>query len=148
MRLSPSDLPALVDSVLGTSGWRTVDQSLIDAFAEVTGDHQWIHVDPERAATGPFGATIAHGFLLLSLMPVLAAEVLEFDVPTRINYGLGKARFPAPTPSGSRVRNRVTLAAVEERPGGLLVTTTHELELEGGSRPALVADYLVLLPTS
>jgi acyl dehydratase len=139
------EISGLVGEHLGTSEWVTVEQSHIDQFAEATGDHQWIHVDPERAAGGPFGTTIAHGFLTLSLLPVLVAKTYKVDgVKMGINYGLNKVRFTSPVPVGSKVRGSIVLSAVEKtKDGATQLTTTVTVELEGSERPALVAEWLV-----
>jgi len=133
---------------LGVSNWVTIDQSRIDNFAGCTGDHQWIHVDPERAAReSPFGGTVAHGFLTLSLIAPTAFEVMVARMaPTSVvNYGLGKVRFLAPVRSGKRVRNRIRLAAVEERGNGrYLVTTDNIMEIEGEVKPALLASAIAI----
>ena len=137
-------LRPMVGTEIGVSEWLTVDQQRIDAFADATGDHQWIHVDPERAASGPFGATIAHGFLTLSLVVALTADV-ELDVGDPhmgINYGLDRVRFTAPVPSGSDVRARVVLTAVEPVDGGIQVKRTITIERRGEERPAMVAETL------
>jgi acyl dehydratase len=139
-----SDLPAHVGRTLGTSGWFTVDQDRIDDFARVTGDHAWIHVDRERAATGPFGGTIAHGYLTLSLLPMLLSEAVQVTgVGLRINYGLNRLRFPAPVPAGSRVRVVAWLASFGEAGGMLEQVTRATVELEGSEKPACVADVVV-----
>ena len=147
MALEGYTLAAIADFVgkeLGVSDWITIDQRRIDDFAACTGDHQWIHVDPARAAAGPFGRTVAHGFLTLSLAPVLVQEVLEVaDASVTINYGLNKVRFPAPMPVGSRVRANVTCAAVDEVQGGLQATYTVTFECEGESKPVCVAELLL-----
>jgi acyl dehydratase len=138
------EISGLAGEHLGTSDWVTVEQKHVDQFAEATGDHQWIHVDPERAAQGPFGGTIAHGFLSLSLLPVLVGQVYKID-GTRmgINYGLNKVRFTSPVPVGSKVRAQVTLANVERtKDGAVQLTTSITVELEGAERPALVAEWL------
>jgi acyl dehydratase len=127
----------------GPSSWIDVPQETIDAFAEATGDHQWIHVDAERAAAGPFGTTIGHGYLTLSLLPAMSYEV----VPAReggmaVNYGLNKVRFPAPVPSGSRVRGRFRVASVEEADWGFQATMTATVEREGGDKPVCVAELV------
>jgi acyl dehydratase len=128
---------------LGTSDWHVVTQDQIQRFADATGDQQWIHVDIERAAAGPFGGPIAHGYLTLSLAPVLLWEVLEVTGVTRIlNYGLDRVRFPAPVPAGSRVRGHWTCAAVQDVPGGLQATLALTVECEGASKPACAADIL------
>ena len=133
---------------LGVSDWVAIEQARIDAFASCTGDHQWIHVDSERAAReSPFGTTIAHGFLTLALIAPTAFEVLVARVTTKsvVNYGLEKVRFHAPVRSGKRVRNRIRLSAVEERGNGrYLVTTDNTIEIEGEIRPALQASVLAI----
>jgi acyl dehydratase len=131
---------------LGASGWVTIDQTMIDTFADATGDHQWIHVDAERAAQSPFGSTIAHGFLTLSLLPRLAQEVYRVDgVRMAVNYGLDKVRFVAPVPVGSRVRVSTTLRRTEEAGGGLRVFLESTVELEGSEKPACVAQTIAQL---
>jgi acyl dehydratase len=140
------ELSAWVGRHLGYSDWLLVDQAQIDLFAEATGDHQWIHVDPERAAGGPFGATVAHGYLTLSLIPTLVSQVYQVDgVRLRINYGSDKVRFPAPVRAGSRVRAGVELLAVESSGSGTRSTTRVTLEIEGEPKPACVAETLGLL---
>lgn len=137
-------MAALVGQPIADSDWLTVDQPRIDAFAQATSDHQWIHVDPERAAKGPFGATIAHGFLTLSLLPVMLAGAYKIDdVGMGVNYGLNRVRFPEPVPSGSRVRARLKLLAFETLPdGGAQLTLEATVEREGGSKPVCVAELL------
>lgn len=133
---------------LGVSGWLAVDQDRIDRFAEVTGDRQWIHVDAERARReSPYGTTIAHGLLTLSLLPALRAEVgiVPDGVARVVNYGYDRIRFLSPVRSGARIRARVVLSAVEEKGGGVLLRTANTVEIEGEDRPALVADALTLL---
>lgn len=121
---SAEELRAAVGERLGHSDWLEVDQKRIDLFAEATGDHQWIHVDPERAAKGPFGTTIAHGYLTLSLLPVLVPQVLSVEnVTMGVNYGTNKVRFPSPVPVGSRVRATAVLKEVAEAGGGVQITT-------------------------
>jgi acyl dehydratase len=140
-------LMVLVGSEIGVSQWEVVDQDRIDAFAGATGDHQWIHVDRERAAQGPFGGTIAHGFLTLSLIPTLLADQ-QLPVPTPrmgINYGLDRTRFITPVPVGSRVRARTRLDEVTEVAGGIQLKRTVTVELEGSDKPALVAETLTRL---
>ena len=127
---------------VGVSDWMEITQERVDAFAEATGDHQWIHVDPARAAQGPFGGTIAHGFLTLALTVPLGAE-LELDVGEprmAINYGLEKVRFPAPAPVGGRIRARVMLVGVSEVSGGIQVNRQVTIEVEGSEKPAMVAE--------
>jgi acyl dehydratase len=137
-------LQTMVGSEVGVSDWFVVDQDRIDAFADATEDHQWIHVDPQRATAGPFGTTIAHGFLTLSLLVALTGEV-EIDVgepKMAINYGLDRVRFTSPVPSGSRIRARVELSTVGEVKGGLQVKRTVTVEREGEERPVMVAETL------
>jgi acyl dehydratase len=140
-------LQELVGSEIGVSEWMEITQERIGAFAAATDDHQWIHVDPERAAAGPFGTTIAHGFLTLSLLVPLAGQVpLPVPEPKMgINYGLDKVRFISPVPSGGRIRARVAIGEVAEVPGGLQVKRVVTMELEGAERPAMVAESLVRL---
>jgi acyl dehydratase len=142
--IQATELKGLVGQDIGTSSWVTIEQERIDRFAEATGDHQWIHVDPERAKDGPFGSTIAHGFLTLSLIPALGWEVYTIEgARLSINYGLNKLRFITPVKVGSRVRAHLTLAAVDEVPGDALqVATTVVIELEGADKPAAVAETL------
>jgi len=137
------ELRAAAGSSIGTSDWVTIDQRRIDLFADATDDHQWIHVDAARAADGPFGATIAHGFLSLSLLSALIAQVYEIDGGKMgINYGLNRVRFTAPVPVGSRVRGHVELLDVSDFDGGVQLTTKVTVEIEGAQRPALVAEWL------
>jgi len=127
----------------GPSSWVEVPQSRIDAFAEATGDHQWIHVDRERAAAGPFGTTIAHGYLTLSLLPAMSYEVVpRQEGGMGINYGLNRVRFPAPVPSGSRVRGTFRVDSVDELDGGFQATMTATIEREGGDKPVCVAEVV------
>jgi acyl dehydratase len=134
---------------LGVSDWVTVDQARIDAFAQCTGDRQWIHVDVERAKReSPFGGTIAHGYLTLSLLAALAIEIglIPEDASAGLNYGLDKVRFMTPVKAGARVRNRVTLVSVEMKGGGrIIVKTMNELQIEGEDKPALIAESLAML---
>ena len=135
-----AELPRLVGRHIGYSSWLDVDQKRIDTFADATDDHQWIHVDPERAKEGPFGTTIAHGYLTLSLLIPLWTELLEVGgVTTKVNYGLNTVRFPAPVPAGSRVRLGATIAEVTDIAGGVQLVVDAALELEGGTKPACVA---------
>jgi acyl dehydratase len=137
------ELKKLAGSELGTSAWLDVTQERIDTFADATGDHQWIHVDPERAAEGPFGAPIAHGYLTLSLFIPLFTELLDVQgVTTKVNYGLNKVRFPAPVKAGSRIRLVGRLAEVEDVPGGVQITVDGTIETEGGTKPAAVLQSL------
>jgi acyl dehydratase len=135
------ELQAMIGQELGQSGWITVDQQRIDLFAQATGDHQWIHVDPERAAKGPFGKTIAHGFLTLSLLPELFAAAFDIgDVRMGVNYGLNKVRFTAPVPAGGRVRGRFVLREYLPIDGGAQLTVEALIELEGSTKPACIAE--------
>ncbi|MFF5367437.1 MaoC family dehydratase [Streptomyces sp. NPDC013187] len=137
------ELKKLAGGDLGTSEWIEVTQERIDTFADATGDHQWIHVDPERAKDGPFGAPIAHGYLTLSLFIPLFTELLDVQgVTTKVNYGLNKVRFPAPVKVGSRIRLTARLAEVEEVPGGVQITVEGAIEIEGGTKPAAVLQSL------
>jgi acyl dehydratase len=127
----------------GPSSWIDVTQEKIQAFADATGDHQWIHVDPEKAAQGPFGTTIGHGYLTLSLLPVMSYEVLpRQDAGMGINYGLNRVRFPAPVPSGSRVRGTFRVDSVDEFDGGYQATMTATVERDGGGKPVCVAEVV------
>ena len=127
----------------GPSSWIDVSQERIDAFADATGDHQWIHVDKERAAEGPFGGTIGHGYLTLSLVPVMSYEVLPHqEGGMGINYGLNRVRFPATVPSGSRVRGTFRVEAVDETDWGHQATLTATIEREGGDKPVCVAEVV------
>jgi acyl dehydratase len=129
---------------LGASDWVSIDQDRIDKFAEATGDHQWIHVEPELAAQGPFGGTIAHGFLTLSLIPMFSSQVSKVEgVRMTVNYGLNKVRFTAPVPVGSRVRGDFELADVSDINGGVQVTQLVTIEIEGSEKPACVAESLL-----
>ncbi len=137
------EVRAAVGRSLGTSEWLAVTQARIDQFADATGDHQWIHVDPERASTGPFGSTIAHGYLTLSLSNALLPEVVEVrGFAMGINYGLGKVRFPAPVPAGSRIRAQVQLVSADDVAGGVQTTMLITIELEGADKPACVIESL------
>jgi acyl dehydratase len=134
------DLRPLVGASLGSSSWIEVDQARINTFADATDDQQWIHTDPERAKDGPFGGTIAHGYLTLSLLIPMWTEILDVrNVTTKVNYGLGKVRFPAPVPAGSKVRTTATLAALEDIPGGVQLTIDAVVERDGGDKPVCIA---------
>ncbi|WP_330253528.1 MaoC family dehydratase [Nocardia sp. NBC_00565] len=129
---------------LGVGTWIDVGQDRIDAFAEATEDRQWIHIDPQRAANGPYGTTIAHGYLTLSLLPPMMADLIAItDASARINYGLNKVRFPSPVPAGSRIRARATIVSVDEVAGGLQIVVRATIEREGGDKPACIAEYIV-----
>ena len=137
------ELKERVGDELGVSSWHEVTQEAIDQFAEVTGDHQWIHVDPERAKETPFGGTIAHGYYSVSLIPRFLYELYTVEgVAFGLNYGANKIRFPAPLPVGSRVRMRLTLQDVTDIPGGAQITALCTLEREGGDKPVCVAETL------
>jgi len=140
-----SDLGGLVGREVATSDWLLVTQERIDAFADATGDHQWIHVDTERARTEtPFGATIAHGFLTLSLLTALMHDAVTVDGPRMtLNYGLNRVRFVSPVPSGSRVRARIALGKIEDIGDSIQATWSVTVEREGGDKPAAVAEWIV-----
>jgi acyl dehydratase len=135
------DLKSRVGQELGVSEWLEVTQAAIDAFADATGDHQWIHVDPERAKKeSPFGGPIAHGYLTLSLIPSLLPEIVEIDgFRMGVNYGTEKVRFPSPVPVGSRVRAGATLESATPFDGGIAMNMGVTIEVEGGTKPAMVA---------
>jgi acyl dehydratase len=134
------ELRSLVGTELGSSSWIEIDQARIDTFADATNDHQWIHVDPERSKDGPFGTTIAHGYLTLSLLIPMWSDILDVkNVTARVNYGLGKVRFPAPVPVGSKIRTTATLLSVEDVAGGVQITVDAVIEREGGEKPVCVA---------
>jgi acyl dehydratase len=140
------ELAAAKGEHLGHSDWHTVTQEQVGLFAEATGDRQWIHVDPERAAVGPFGGTIAHGYLTLSLIPVLSTEVFRVEgISMAVNYGSEKVRFPAPVPTGSRVRSGVELVDLRDVPQGKQAVFRHTVEIEGRAKPACVAETITLL---
>jgi acyl dehydratase len=139
-------LTAAVGEELGISDWMTVDQARVDEFAHCTEDYQWIHVDQERSEKGPYGGTIAHGFLTMSLIPVLGAQIYLLDTPgPKLNYGANKVRFPTPLRVGSRIRARASLVEVTELPSGRQVIVRFVLEIEGEPKPACVADTVALL---
>lgn len=137
-----SDLPSLAGGPIGTSSWHLVSQDLVDQFARATGDHQWIHVDPERARSGPFGATIAHGFLTMSLSTKLLFEILSTAGATVVNYGANKLRFPAPLIVGSRVRLAASCNEVTYVPGGFQSVLGLVFEREGAEKPVCVSDLV------
>jgi acyl dehydratase len=137
-------LTGLIGQPLEPSSWVVVDQQRIDAFAGATGDRQWIHTDPARAKDGPFGGTIAHGYLTLSLLIPMWTEILDVrEVTTKVNYGLNKVRFPAPVPAGSKLRATATLAAVDPVPGGAQLTADLIIEIDGTAKPACIAQLVV-----
>jgi acyl dehydratase len=139
----PHELRAAAGQHLGHTGWFTVDQDRINRFADATGDHQWIHVDAERAAAGPFGTTIAHGYLTLSLVPSISQQLYAVDgVRLVVNYGLDRVRFPAPVPVDSLVRGGVELLAVTDVDGGVQVAARVTVEVQGAAKPCCVAETL------
>jgi acyl dehydratase len=140
---SVEDLKAAVGEQLGHTDWLDIDQKRVDLFADATGDHQWIHVDPEKAAAGPFGTTIAHGYLTLSLLPLFGPQLLRFDgAKMGVNYGVNKVRFPSPVPVGSRLRATAALTDVADVPAGVQLTMTFTVEREGGDKPVCVAESI------
>ena len=144
--LTLAELESARDLELEPSEWVPIEQRAIELFAEATGDHQWIHVDPEKAAQGPFGTTVAHGYLSLSLLPWLVGTVLSVsDARMGINYGIEKIRFTAPVPSGSCVRLKAVIRTAERRGEGVLYRVGVEVEIEGGDKPALVGEVVYLV---
>jgi acyl dehydratase len=138
-----AELEPLVGQEIGTSEWITVTQERIQLFADATNDHQWIHVDTERARSGPFGTTVAHGFFTLSLLPEMSASAFDVrGIRMGVNYGLNKVRFPAPVPSGSRLRGRFKLLRFEPLDGGAQLTVEVTMEREGADKPVCVAESL------
>lgn len=139
-------LRSMVGEELGVSSWFTIDQDLIDRFGDITSDRQWLHVDPDRATQGPYGTTVAHGLLTLSLLPAMTADTFEVGgVSSRINYGYDRVRFLAPVPSGSRIRDRIVLNSSTDIDGGLRVHLRHTVEIEHADRPACVVEGITLL---
>jgi acyl dehydratase len=137
------ELRAAVGADLGQSDWMEISQDRIDRFADATGDHQWIHVDPERAKDGPFGSTIAHGYLTLSITNRFLPELLRVPgAALGVNYGANKVRFPAPVPVGSRIRMQCEILDVEDVPGGVQVVTRNTVEVEGGEKPGCVVEAI------
>jgi acyl dehydratase len=140
------ELKQAVGEHLGHSDWHTVTQEKVDLFADATGDHQWIHVDPDRAKAGPFGGTIAHGYMTLSLLPMLNQQIYRIDGLTMgINYGTNKVRFPSPVPVGSRVRAGTEILEVNPNAQGAQAVVRTTIEVEGGEKPACVAESVVVL---
>ncbi|MFE1953235.1 MaoC family dehydratase [Streptomyces sp. NPDC059524] len=138
---SADELKGAVGEQLGYSDWAEITQERINQFADATGDHQWIHVDPERAKDGPFGTTIAHGYLTLSLLPLFGPQLITVeDMKMGVNYGTNKVRFPAPVPVGSRLRASATITNVEDVAGGVQVSVAFTVEREGGDKPVCVAE--------
>jgi len=145
-RLTVEELEGTGERELGTSAWHSVEQRSVDLFAEATGDHQWIHVDPEAAAAGPFGGTIAHGYLSLSMLPMLMREVLSVEgARMGVNYGIERVRFTAPVPTGSEVRLHAKLLSAERRGEGVLYRVGVQIEIRGSEKPALVGEVLYLV---
>jgi acyl dehydratase len=145
-KLTRAELESANDLDLGTSEWETIEQAQIDQFAEATHDHQWIHVDPDMAAQGPFGTTVAHGYLSLSMLPYFVSQVLNVsDVRMGINYGTEKIRFTAPVPVGSQVRLKARLLSSERRGEGVLYRLGVEVEIKDAEKPALVGEVLYLV---
>lgn len=143
---SRADIVALVGTRVGPSEWLRITQERIDTFAAATGDQQWIHVDPVRAATGPFGRTVAHGYLTLALIPHLVSQLVTYETGgARLNYGLNRVRFPRPVPVDSRVCAVAEIAAVDDVPAGLQILTGVTIELEGEDKPACVAETVMVL---
>lgn len=143
------EIAAAADQELGVSEWVAITQDRIDMFADASGDRQWIHIDTERATEGPFGATVAHGYLTLSMLPFLGAQVFAFaGNVARVNYGLNKVRFVAPVRVGSKIRNRVEMCEVIDIDKGQQVTMRHTIEIKGEDKPACVAETVTLLMTS
>jgi acyl dehydratase len=139
----PEALRDLQGKHIGWTSWHVVDQNQVNLFADATGDHQWIHVDPERAAKGPFGAAIAHGYLTLSLAPVMLGELLTVEgMAFGVNYGCNKVRFPSPVKVGSKLRMGAEVTSVEDVAGGVQVTYTLTLETEGSTKPSCVAEVV------
>lgn len=144
-KLTVAELAEATGRQIGPGAWRVVNQSRIDTFADATEDHQWIHVDPDRAREGPFGTTIAHGYLSLSMIPTLFEEMLEItDRRMGVNYGIDRLRFTAPVPSGSRVRLKATIGPTRPKGDGVQFNVAVEMEIEGKDRPAFVGDIVLL----
>jgi acyl dehydratase len=140
-----AEFSAAAGEHLGYSDWHEITQAQVSAFADATGDHQWIHVDPQRAASGPFGTTIAHGYLTLAMLPVLTQEIYRIEnLAMGVNYGLDRVRFPSPVPTGSRIRAGAVLREIKETPRGLLGYGRVTVEVDGQQRPACIADTVSL----
>lgn len=139
-------LEAAIGEDLGATDWIEIDQHRVDLFADATDDHQWIHVDQVRANAGPFGGTIAHGYLTLSLIPWLSSQIFTVETPgARLNYGLNKVRFPTPVKVGARIRGRASIVGLTDVPAGKQLTVAYTIEVEGEAKPACVAETVVLL---
>jgi acyl dehydratase len=137
------EVSAAVGEELGTSEWLEIDQGRVDAFADTTGDHQWIHVDVERAKDGPFGGTIAHGYLTLSLIPQFSVQIFGLETPgSKLNYGVNKVRFPNPVKVGAKIRASASIAEVTDIPAGKQMVTRYVIEIEGEDKPACVAETI------
>lgn len=140
------EVAAAAGEELGTSDWLVIDQDRVNAFADATGDHQWIHVDVDRAKDGPFGGTIAHGYLTLSMVPFFGSQIFSLETPgAKLNYGVNKVRFPNPVKVGSRVRCTASFGEVTELPTGKQLVIRYVIEIEGEDKPACVAETVVLL---
>jgi acyl dehydratase len=140
------EIAAAVGTSLGSSEWLEITQERVDRFADATDDHQWIHVDPQRAAAGPFGTTIAHGYLTLSLIPFLGGQIFALDTPgPKLNYGVNKVRFTNPVKVGSRIRAHATLAEAGQVPAGTQLLIDYTIEVDGQTKPACIAQTVVLL---
>ncbi len=140
------EIESAVGEEIGTTDWVEITQERVDRFADATGDHQWIHVDVEKAEAGPFGGTIAHGYLTLSLIPWLSSQVFALETPgAKLNYGVNKVRFPNPVRVGSQVRATVSVGGVTDIPAGKQLTMKYVIEIEGQDKPACVAETVVLL---
>jgi len=145
-QLTLAELEGAADLELEPSDWVTIEQRAIEQFADATGDHQWVHADAEKAAQGPFGTTVAHGYLSLSLLPGLLGTMLSVtDARMGVNYGIEKVRFTAPVPSGSRVRLKGTITSAEKRGEGVLYHVAAEVEIEGSEKPAMVGEVVYLV---
>jgi acyl dehydratase len=143
---SLDDVAAAAGEDLGSTDWVTIEQDRVDTFAEATGDHQWIHVDVEKAKEGPFGGTIAHGYLTLSLVPWLGGQIFSLDTPgAKLNYGVNKVRFPHPLLVGKRIRGHAAFGEVTDLPAGKQLIIRYTVEIEGETKPACVAETVVLL---
>jgi acyl dehydratase len=141
-----TELTAAIGEDLGATDWMTIDQERVNLFADATDDHQWIHVDAEQAAAGPFGGTIAHGYMTLALIPHLTSQIFATETPgARLNYGLNKVRFPNPVKVGARIRGRASIVSVDAIAAGHQLTVAYTIEIEGEAKPACVAETVVLL---
>ena len=144
---NPAGLLDVIGQRLGTTDWMTVTQQQVDSFADATGDHHWIHTNPQRAANGPFKGTIAHGYLTLSLAPMVISEVLQIrELTSALNYGLNKVRVPAPVPVGAKIRATVSLISAQQKTSGVESVFGLTFEIDGRQRPACTADVIVLYP--